>query len=243
VSSLINRYLNGEFEQVWTELLDQGSAIQQEPLFSESLAVAAETMNRVRYNISLLVNRLNNLGYVFGVYPDGHTKVYNYLLPHTPPKPDIDKRIAEFESLKGIYSIPLSLRMFWKVVGDVNFIGYHPAWPKYSDPLVVYPIDSMSSDYTEWQNLVQEGDIEIGHFGVPVAPDYYHKDNISGGMPYQIQVPNNAIDGNLEYERTHTTFVNYLRICFHYGGFPGLQWYQGEIPKEILNLTNELLPI
>jgi len=90
---------------------------------------------------------------------------------------------------------------------------------------------------------IREGDVEAGKFGIIIAPDLYHKDNVSGGAPYSIEVPNRTIDGLLLNERNETYFVNYLRMSFKYGGFPGMQWHKGGIAKEILELANDLLPI
>lgn len=90
-------------------------------------------------------------------------------------------------------------------------------------------------------------------FEVPVAPDYLHKANVSGGMPYGLAVPNPAADGLLLWEPHQTTFVNYLRIAFRMGGMPGWQrepalleeWAlpQDSPPKWLLDLGNQLLPI
>ena len=243
MTTFLDRYLQGEYERVWDELSAQGEAIYQEPLFDDAVAVAKETMLRVRKNIERITDRLYSLGYAFGTYPDGHTKIYGYTQPHHPPKENIDKEISDFEQLEGIGKFPFSLRLFWQIVGDVDWMGYHPLWPAYSDPLVVYPIEAARSDYEDWRYAVNEGDVEAGQFGASIAPDYFHKDNVSGGAPYTILVPNPAIDGVLEYERHQTTFVNYLRICFAYGGFPGCQWHNRDIPKIMAQLSDGLLPI
>jgi len=56
-----------------------------------------------------------------------------------------------------------------------------------------------------------------------LAADVYHKDNISGGSAYALSITENpAVDSILLNEPNETTFINYLRICFDYGGFPGL---------------------
>jgi hypothetical protein len=57
---------------------------------------------------------------------------------------------------------------------------------------------------------------------VPVAPDDYHKENVSGGMWYNLSVPAVADDPPLNDERHRTTFANYLELAVHWGGFPGL---------------------
>jgi hypothetical protein len=236
----LDRYLNGEQKQVWDELSKKDNAIYREPLLTDALSVTRETMKRVLYNIELLIMRLNAIGYVFGVYPDGRSKVYEYYSPRNLPFPDIVESIVKCEALDGIGSFPLSLRMFWEIVGDVDFTGYHPSWPLYSDPLIVFPIESIKADYHKWRYQTEEGDIVAGLFGVPISPDYYHKANISGGEPYRIRVPNYMINGILENERNNTTFVNYLRICFRYGGFPGFRWDKKAIPKEISFLVDGL---
>jgi hypothetical protein len=243
MSTFLNRYINGEYEQVWEELYKEGEAIQQEPLLGDALAVTGETMRRVRNNIELLIHRLLALGYKFGTYPDGRTEIFGFSGSFHPPKANIVNEIAKLELLEGVGPLPLSLKVFWESVGDVDFMGYHPLWPEYSDPLVVYPIEVAKYEYKDWRYFVKEGDVEAGQFGIPLAPDFYHKDNVSGGDSYKIYTPNGAIDGIFENERLETTFVNYLRISFRHGGFPGVQWHKGIIPKELSKLSEGLIPI
>jgi hypothetical protein len=57
---------------------------------------------------------------------------------------------------------------------------------------------------------------------VPIAPDDVHKDNVSGGMWYNLSVPAIADDPPLNDERHRTTFVSYLELAVRWGGFPGL---------------------
>lgn len=243
MTTYLSRYLNGEYKRVWDELYAQGEAVQYGPILSDADAVATETMLRVRTNIERITDRLYSLGYVFGTYPDGQTEIYGYGKPYCQPKSNIENEIYKFEQLEGVGSLPLSLKLFWQIVGDVDWMGYHPLWPAYSDPLVVYPLNAVRSDYEDWRASVNEGDVEAGRFGLQISPDYFHKDNVSGGAPYTIFVPNKSIDAVLEYERHQTTFVNHLRICFACGGFPGVEWHNGGIPKVIKELSDELLPI
>lgn len=62
----LERYLNGECEMVWHELQQLGSSVREEPVYSDALAVAQETMSRVRQNIETLIVRLIELGFLFG---------------------------------------------------------------------------------------------------------------------------------------------------------------------------------
>lgn len=75
MTAWLERYCQGEYEQVWTELLALGEQVQRSGPFSaesffyaEALEVARETMRRARYNIELLVTRLPRSGYQFGYH-------------------------------------------------------------------------------------------------------------------------------------------------------------------------------
>jgi 3-oxoacyl-ACP reductase-like protein len=65
-NSYLDRYLSGEHEQVWAELVAVGEQVRKEPLYSDAWAVARETMRRVRLNIEQLIPRLVQVDFVFG---------------------------------------------------------------------------------------------------------------------------------------------------------------------------------
>jgi hypothetical protein len=64
--TFLERRLAGEYEQVWAELQALGEAVREEPLYGDALAVARETMRRVRENLEMLIPRLVAVGYQFG---------------------------------------------------------------------------------------------------------------------------------------------------------------------------------
>ena len=61
---------------------------------------------------------------------------------------------------------------------------------------------------------------DVGPFVLPVSPDRLHKDNVSGGPPYGIVVPDGCADGIFAAEAA-MPFVSYLNWVFSSGGFPG----------------------
>jgi hypothetical protein len=65
-TTYLERYLAGEYEPVWDELTALGAAVRDEPLYGDALAVARETMRRVRANLETLIPRLVKTGYQFG---------------------------------------------------------------------------------------------------------------------------------------------------------------------------------
>src|SRR5262245_56779258 len=203
----LQRYRNGEFQQVWDELQALGAAVRTEPHFSPARQVATETMRRVRRNCEQIVARLRGLDYVFGTYPDGSSGYYSQG-PLVPPSEATRANVAELDQRVG--PLPLSLAAFWQEVGSVDLVGMRRSWPDGLDPLVIFEpegaisvIDDCALDAADGE----EGDCE--RFEAPLAPDELHKDNISGGEPYSVALPNPAADFLLRYERHNLLFVPY----------------------------------
>ena len=312
--TFLDRYRSGEREQVWAELIALGAKVREEPLYGDALSVARETMNRARGNIELLVAHLKELGYTFA-HPEG---------VFTPPEADISERISVLERQAG--PLPLSLRVWCEVVGDVNLMGSHPRLSRYavmpsaqataqsylslftqklgpvapgtdplrqsvelskgllddlvkqirsgaprsdrtaqaaemsrkllegmrpatqregpdvaSDPLVV---EAGIGDDLQDYDCENEEEAEASRtYAMIIAPDAIHKENCSGGGPYQIEFPNPSIDAPLEGDDDYGHFVAYLRTCFRWGGFPGLRMSKNPPVEELAILTKDLLEI
>jgi len=60
---------------------------------------------------------------------------------------------------------------------------------------------------------------------------------------YTVQLPNAAADAVLEGEAHKITFVEYLRLSFQWGGFPGWEKYANRPEKELAFLREGLLPL
>lgn len=152
---------------------------------------------------------------------------------HVPPSIDVTKQISKIE--KKVGTLPLSLRAFYEVVGSIDLIGQHPSLAPHGgsispDPLVVYSVQDALADAEQL-----ESDDDDRH--VIVAPDDLHKANVSGGEPYEIAVPDERADAELLNERHGLFFVQYLRLAFRFGGFPGYEGYDRDVPGEIAALT------
>lgn len=314
MASFLSRYVQGEYEQVWAELLALGERVREEPLYSDALAVARETMRRVRYNIELLVPRLKDIGYQFGCYwlialdamqdfpapadlegiSEGDRELLAKKLedfipcvppPFIPPKPDVHDFLAELGDI--IRTIPLSVRAWCEVVGEVDFRGSVPsAWesiglggiaayskfsylhsynplewepfyqkhPEFADETCAFgkygldplEVTLLESGLRRYKRMGDEGVSENTRwplYRLGFSGDYLHKFGISGGGGYEIGLPCPAADGLVRGEWHNTTFVNYLRICFRWGGFPGLEHAKALPLKDLAYLTEGLLPI
>lgn len=225
--TFLSRYLDGEHEQVWTELMTLGPAVHEEPAASDAYCVARETMRRAGENVDRIIGCLWEIGYRFE-HSRGGKWVPNAAI-HTPPDPNTAQRIAEIQATAG--SLPLSLRAWYEVVGMIGLTGRHPSWDSraLSDPLVVEGLEDWRFEYEDWLYFRQQHPESDAAFYFPIAPDAYHKANISGGQPYCISLPCQAADGPLLWLwPSGTTFVEYLRICFRWGGFPGWASTEGQ---------------
>jgi hypothetical protein len=243
--SYLSRYQNGEHEKVWQELLALGGRVRREPVYADALAVAHETMRRARHNIDVLIPRLRDIGYEF--LADDPDALYPEEI-HTPPNTAMLAQLTTLEQRIGVF--PMALRAWYEIVGGVNLMGVHPGIRFFEDeplpdPLVVDPINAYHFDMLdEWEND-HTAFSDDGTFPLEIAPDEFHKANISGGAPYSIALPNASIDAPLLDEWHATTFVDYLRICFRWGGFPGLARIpDNERPIDLIaQLTANFLPL
>ncbi|MBV6622368.1 MAG: hypothetical protein KI793_05325 [Rivularia sp. (in: Bacteria)] len=105
---LLEKYKAGECERVWQELKDLGE-INQQSVKVEALAVAREMMQRVKYNLNVIVNNLIKLGFEF----DELEKVVVLA------KSNACEYLDEFEQQWGI--LPLSVRAWFEVIHSIKF--------------------------------------------------------------------------------------------------------------------------
>jgi hypothetical protein len=229
--SYYERYLKGDHRRVISELsrLDTMS----EDTLAEAVAVAEVAMERVAYNCELIAHRLAARGYAFSVYCDANDDGGEQP-PIVPFNSISAEALHRLKSMVG--ALPITLVAFWKRVGSVALTGTHPDFPDMLDPLVVYPVEIILEEFAD---LECEDD---GRFHVALSPDDYHKDNISGGMPYSVALPRSGFDFRLLYEARDTDFIDYLRdVILSRGGFGALD-PRSRIGVPVAELTAELLP-
>ena len=139
--------------------------------------------------------------------------------------------------------LPISLRSWYEHVGGVNLMGYHDALnpkgnPESPDPLVIDPLIEAAEAWFGEELEFDSDEIEL-----PLAPDDVSKAFESGGDPYAVKLPQPAADCLFLNERHNTTFVEYLRIAFQWGGFPGWERAATRPEKELEFLREGLQPI
>lgn len=233
--SFLERYLNGEHEAVWLEVGVLRETELEPEIFEDVQAVALETMRRVQHNLELIASRLKDMGFVFGEFEeDGQG--FNGGPPELKSYPIEPLENAEklLDDLSGAVNgtIPLAFRVFAEQVGQVDFRGFHERFKtKYLlDALMVECWVPSAGDVQDWLDDF-EGDEEVTGYWHPFAPDEYHKENVSGGSPYSLQLPHDRVDPPVLNVPFEGTFVAYLRHCIlEHACFPGF----ADIPSDLL---------
>lgn len=169
-------------------------------------------IERIAEALPIIVDRLRGLGFTFR-HPE-------QVLPG--PEPDVAESIRRIETEVG--PVPYAVACFWTRVGSVDLAGSHDEWRRcdYPDPLVVYPPSAAIEELEEY--LADRDDrLEEGlPYLIPIAPDFYHKENVGGGMWYNVNCPATTDDPIVNDERHNVTFLDYLDLAMAWGGFPGL---------------------
>jgi hypothetical protein len=246
------RYQKGLHQEVYDELLVLQEQVFEEPIYDEALAVAREMMRRVRHNIELLIPRLEHREYDFGAgffNEEDSPELVRQMMEDAPIfRPSDEKtstQVARLEQLVG--PLPLSLKCWYEEVGSVNLIGLFPdqdnevfelrdgvKW----DPLFMYSAEIA----VQMATLHSESGAWRRDPTLSLSPDRWFKYGYGGSGAYSVRLPCRAFDAPLLLEEHHTTFVNYLRICLRYGGFPGLKG-DLRLPRDLIEfLTKDFLP-
>jgi len=110
---LLRRYQDGDHQGVWDELIALGPAAREPGHLSDALAVARETMARVRDNLAEVAGRLGRLGFTCGA-DDGRSFF-------KAAGPDAPARVAAFERRWG--TLPLSGRAWYEAVDHTCLYG------------------------------------------------------------------------------------------------------------------------
>jgi Flp pilus assembly protein TadD len=220
----VTRYRAGE-HAVWNELVKHTPALLAHgDLHEEGMAVAKLLMQRVRQNTDAVRATLVAAGASL----------------EDEERPAADEDLERLTSLVG--PLPIALHALWTVCGSLQLMPKHASnrEPSYgnneleAEGISLIALDPLAIDGPDigWQLDEYEAELAETHrdllqpLFLSVAPDYLHKQNISGGSAYAFELPtqaSDAVDPDLLEESHETTLVEYLRICFAQGGFPLLE--------------------
>ena len=125
-------------------------------------------------------------------------------------------------------------------------MGHHPelAPPGVEcDPLFVAPLKCAVDACGAWQED-HAGEKERPPFQMPISPPPSVKAGTgSEAAQYVVTLPGATLDAVVENEPHGLHFVDYLRLAFEWGGFPGYADMPDKVPALIHRLKGKLLPI
>jgi hypothetical protein len=232
-----DRYKNGETRTVYEDIMRLGEKSFRKEHYKDVQNVLHETCIRVTFNLDLIYNELSSIGYNFCKETQ-----YNFQRPIVKPLRKTEKLLQRLDKIVKPYGfVPESLKMFYRIVGACNFAWDYNTndeipWDG-ADPIQIVPLDDLVSELVE-----MEGDpLEY----LDLSADYLHKDNISGGPAYAIEITQwPVIDGQILHEEHGTTFIDYLRITFDNCGFSRGQYIkEPEFITFVEKVGSRLLPI
>ena len=225
--TLYDRYLNGQTKQVYQDIYELGENAFSASYFGDIEKVLNETFLRVDYNLNIIYNELMQINYLFKTVPK-----YNFEKPLHKPLSNTAFLIEQLDkAVKPFGHVPLSLKFFYKIVGGVNLVWDYNTNEDFlwnmADPIQIASLDAVVETVTEewWKDDIQQyvDDEEFGIAFLELSADDLHKDNVSGGQAYALQITERpSIDSKFLNEPNNTTFIDYLRICFENCGFPGI---------------------
>ncbi len=239
---LLNRYRKGEHEAVWSDL--RLHEVVAGDFRDEALAVASETMARVRRNADLIAERLAARGW---------SALSGAL--RLEPNAQGGKVMQRIETVTSC-GLPASLRAFWQVVGGIDLIWDHGSGEQAPDlgvaldlaamdPLAVDAPDRAEYVLDEWRDQRAGVDPDLADpFRLDLAPAARHKANAGSGPAYCVELPFLGADPFFVNEPHNLPFVDYLRLAFRWGGFPGLEKHadRPDVHALVADLTRGLEP-
>jgi hypothetical protein len=173
-----------------------------------------------------------------------HRKDKRVLQPPQKKEAGLIKRLEK----RGFF-LPLALRAWVEEVGAVNLAGSHPLlcfWEDasfpgiYADPLMI------AVDLAEIEAWVDEPEGDglksvVGWNARAKAQLTTVDAQLDDG--YSISLPAKIADPPLAGGAAQSTFVDYLRLAFRWGGFPGWERQKHQPENELQFLAENLLPL
>lgn len=177
-------------------------------------------LNRVliiRRRLEHLVSRLRSAGFEF----ERPSRVF------PGPEPGTEEAILRIEGTVG--QLPLALKLFWKQIGSVDLTGSPPGWTEftYLDQLIVEPPSAALYELDEFLDDKDGSPDDHYPYAVPIAPDIFHKADVSGGSPYVLAVPATSDDPELLNADGRRSFLEHVEHALRFAGFPGLEKCEG----------------
>lgn len=252
-----SKYLNGNKQKVWQELMSLD--LKDVKKNSDNLDLIFQyIVNALVQNIRIIDYFLQDSNYVFTETNQGGVGITQR---NTKESPTYDLGVSgeglidDLNSEISSYGIlPEIFLQVYKSINYINLEGYFPEWRGKGylksipviDPLVLMPLEMilLLFEINDKSTLIESDQYYLGFSPTPYTKENTSDDGLLGIFLYEREV----LDGKLANYGKNLTFLEYLRNCFRWGGFPGLA-FVNDIPKDDPNMTliskisREMIPI
>lgn len=208
MGTLLERYDAGERRKVWDELHALGPlSLTPDSMHRDAEAVAQRTMERAASNVGVLHERLRAVGFQFD-------------LPEYAFVPAGDEHAAALRALvEKVHAVPPTLTALFAALGDVSFRGWLPGWGSADEwrAQLLDPFEFMADVRGEIERVDDELVApEDREFRLPIAADYLHKNDFSGGAATVILLPSDEADARV-VEDDGVWFKRYIQNLSKFG--------------------------
>lgn len=230
----IERYLAGEHQAVWDQLVALGEAALQPPILADATAVADEIVRRIVHNAQIVGQYLADAGYEFET--PGPFVV--------PADANTAHAVQQIEREYG--ELPLILTTWWSNVDHLNHLPSEQQWTSGrgcptegispTGGIVINSPSQCLEDSREWSHLLREHWNALLTAGESTEGQADPNDVFlllgpvtSGNDRLVYRLPIRAVDAHCHGDEPPETLVDWLRYAYLTKG--GLSWiFQGMVP-------------
>ncbi|MBE9608080.1 hypothetical protein [Chitinilyticum piscinae] len=124
--------------------------------------------------------------------------------------------------------LPYVLQSFYRHIGSVCFCGEAPWLDEFDlpDPLQWFPLSYLHDDcLAEYHDDPEYREFHEQRLAAYIAADLYHKEDISGGAPYTLYLPQQGANPVIELTPygEQISMLDYLALALEYYLFPGCE--------------------
>lgn len=238
MQNFYEEYLKGNYQQVWGQLSNRDLTIASEAEIGEIESILNELFSRIKYNVEITLNILNDFGYKYENY--GSLNEYNAQCIYANKTNEF--QLIDFRKKNSDYGyFSWAFLEFYKTFTVLDFRGYFEDldFDYLLDPLYIFPINVfIGLNETPGEIYVNN---EVSHY-LLFCPDEFIKENMSGDIGYGIYLrKTQVLDDNLFNYKVDLSFIDYLRHCFEWACFPNLKWIsQDEIPRQLNEVVKKV---
>ena len=236
----VERYTQLAERVVWNEMIAQENVAMNRDDLAEIQQVMTIMIHRVKFNLQYIYQALQQYGFEFSDFAE-HPKQTQPLIfePN-----DITQPLFTLEAKYTEYGFfPLTILEFYKHIRQVDFRGFFPnrKCQAFLDAFMMVPIHQL---------IEQDGYHD--DYGVYLSPEAGFKENVSSNGLYGIELTTNQqidsrflgfFDDPAVEKQEEILFIDYLRLCFKWAGFPGLEFAaRNQVDDYIWDVVSNIVP-